>query len=507
MKKLSFHLLLLLPFLAAFSISEHQQPAGFIPESYQLNYQQVRSFEGYRTAMPSQGQVNMLVIPISFSDYSCQAIVLGCDQTLQDIEQAFFGDPDDMRWHSVSSYYHQSSYGALTISGTVSDWYTPDITAVDLSKQSSLLNSRVIFPALAWYRNLLADQGRSFDADRDGYLDAVYFIYSLPFNPQDEAFGSGKDIFWAFVSYVGGPSNPTIPSLFHFGWSSYQFMYEDGYYQRSENGKVEWDEDNQPIFNPHVDEFGNLQVDAHVFIHEVGHLLGLVDYYSYDRQKGDWGPSGALDMMDYNVGDHNAYSKNILGWTKPYVVTGPSTIQLLPFATTGHHLLITPQFNNTLLDEYLLVEFYTPTGLNQKDSEEPYAGRYPRMFTDIGVKIYHVDARVAQYVYLDGMYRFTRYVTEITSVNQTLYRMGHSNTMSRSIHPEYKLIHLLESSGENSFKHRGFATNDTLFQQGQVFQGNVFEQFTFNSGLTLPFTIEIGPMTESGVTIIIHQKN
>jgi M6 family metalloprotease-like protein len=483
-----------------------QQSFAYLPSDIaQMPYQEVRKLQGYQTAMPSLGDVPMLVIPVSFTDYSCALLLLGCEDTKADIHRAFFGDEDDLRWHSVSSYYQASSYGQLTIEGTVTDWFTPTISAVELSMNSSLLQSRVILPALQWYRTTYQTDAQEFDVDDDGFLDAVYFVYSLDFNPEDEAFGENKDVFWAFVSYIGGQANFAEPTLFYYAWSSVQFMYEDGVYKRTDNGKVVWDEDNQPIFYPHRDEQGKLSVDAHVYIHEVGHLLGLVDYYSYDRQKGDWGASGALDMMDYNVGDHNSYSKAILGWAHPMVVTQPGTYSLAPFVTSGQFLLLPRDFQQTMMDDYLLLEFYTPTGVNEKDANEAYAGRYPRMFTDIGVKIYHVDARVGRYIFVDGRYQFNQYVTRITTTDNTQYRIMHSNTASRSQHPDMKLIHLLEAGGVNTFRHKGFATNATLFKTGDRFNHTLYPNFLFADGTFLPFVIVIGAMTESGVTIHVEE--
>ena len=56
---------------------------------------------------------------------------------------------------------------------------------------------------------------------------------------------------------------------------------------------------------------------AATVIHETGHVLGLPDYYSASTQTGgaSW-PSGIMgsDMMMDNVGDHNGFSKWLLGW-------------------------------------------------------------------------------------------------------------------------------------------------------------------------------------------------
>jgi M6 family metalloprotease-like protein len=505
MKRIPLIPFIVLPVLLVNHLSDHVYPSAFQPESYAVQYQQVRQFEGYRTSMPSTGLVNILVIPISFSDASCQVIEAGCEETLSDINDAFFADEGELPWHSVASYYHKSSYGKLTIEGTVSPWYTPTITAVQLSNQSSLLHAQVIAPALAWYQTQFPYAASQFDRDQDGYLDAVYFIYSVPFNPDGDQYGDEKDIYWAFVSYVGGQKNIASPTLFSYGWSSYQFMYEDGTYDRATNGRVLYDEDNEPIFNPYRDEEGHLTVDAHVYIHEVGHLLGLVDYYSYQRNEGDWGPSGTLDMMDYNVGDHNAYSKSVLNWTTPTVVQDSGTFTLSSFTETGQYLIITPQYQDTLLDQYIIVEFSTPTGLNQKDALSSYAGRYPRVFSNSGIKIYHVDARIAEMTFVNSRLQFNRYVTALASSSSFSYRIAHSNTRGRSVNPDYKLIHLLERSGVNTFRHGGFATNQTLFQAGDVFNQTTHQGFKLNDGTAFPFTIAIGQITNGQVTITVQR--
>jgi M6 family metalloprotease-like protein len=479
MKKWSYPLIAILLAATAPSAATTVQ-AQFTGPSYHA----IRQLEGYRTHMPSQGLVNMLVIPVNFSDASCDQIPEGCLETKTNIEQAFFGEPSTLRWHSVASYYHQSSYGKLTISGMVMDWFTPSISAVALSDNRSLLNSQVIQPGIDAFKRQYPQLVTQYDADQDGYLDAVYFIYSLTYNPEEARFGKDRGVFWAFVSYQGSQPSVMSPNLFHYGWSSYDFMYDDGYYQRSANGKVEWDENNEPIFFPWLYANGKRSVDAHVYIHEVGHMLGLLDYYSYDRNIGDWGPAGALDMMDFNIGDHNGFSKSVLGWVQPTLVTQSMTVTLSPLATTPQVLILAPEPIQTMMQEYILIELYAPLGLNTKDSQEPFAGRYPRMFTQAGLRIYHLDARIAE---MDNQGGF-RYVSQIDA-RQTRYRLAHQNTASRSLNKNFKLIHLLEASGQNTFRNQGFATNATLFQTGAVF--NPDGDWILNQGIAFGYRIHV----------------
>ena len=87
--------------------------------------------------------------------------------------------------------------------------------------------------------------------------------------------------------------------------------------------------------------------------------------------------------------------------------------------------------NHSPFDEYLLIEFYTPTGLNEKDSLAKYAGVYPQMFQTNGIKIYHIDSRLGYY---EGP--IFKYYTNMIDDNEdgweTSTQLAHSNTGSES---------------------------------------------------------------------------
>ena len=66
------------------------------------------------------------------------------------------------------------------------------------------------------------------------------------------------------------------------------------------------------------------------------------------------------------------------------------------FATTHDIILLTPEWNSydSAFDEYILLELYTPTGLNKFDTDYQYSGRYPQGLNLCGVRMWHVDARL-----------------------------------------------------------------------------------------------------------------
>lgn len=135
--------------------------------------------------------------------------------------------------------------------------------------------------------------------------------------------------------------------------------------------------------------------------HELGHCLGLPDYYKPNNEDhslsedGMPGPAG-VELMDTSDGEFSQFSKLQLGWlTQEQVQIMPddadSETFLLPPAAEGGCLLIfpegqTPDFHS----EYLLVEYITPEGEWESSVEQG------------GVRILHVQAEVCDSLSLYG---------------------------------------------------------------------------------------------------------
>jgi M6 family metalloprotease-like protein len=164
-----------------------------------------------------------LVIPISFTDFPCADLIGGCQVVKDDIEKAFFEDEEDILWHSVASYYQASSYEQLRFYGEVSPWYTPSVSAAQLAEGGRYdVTNDVMRPAITWYRETYADNLTRLDTDGDGFIDAVYFIYSVPANAKEDPLVDDNRVFWAYTKYDNaGVANTDRPGVFHYGWSSY----------------------------------------------------------------------------------------------------------------------------------------------------------------------------------------------------------------------------------------------------------------------------------------------
>lgn len=108
-------------------------------------------------------------------------------------------------------------------------------------------------------------------------------------------------------------------------------------------------------------------------IHETGHCLGLPDYYDCEGSisiQGEGGGLGGYDMMDADVGDHNAFSKLMLGWIEEEDIQiadlseVEQTYYLENFVDTNQILLVSADWKGDYGSEYFLLEYYTRTGLN-----------------------------------------------------------------------------------------------------------------------------------------------
>lgn len=442
------------------------------------------------------GEQKMLVIPVMFTDY----LLSEYDQTAmrQTLEKAFFGQEEDVAWESIRTYFEKSSYGQLSITGTVTPVYNAGRTTTDFSLETRTSGPyytsfdatwNLIDEVVPWYKNLSGDDLTEYDYDNDGYIDAIYLIYNNPNASNAEYNTKGESLFWAFqYSNYGalGTSNIASPVGMNYAWSSIDF---------SQKG------------------YGVNKIDTHTYIHEMGHILGLEDYYSYDASWNDYDALGSLDMQDHNILDHNAYSKYVLGWTKPYIIDETKTttvIQLRPFESSGDCIMLSSSWNGSPFDEYLMLEFYTPTGLNYMDSiTGPYHQRASG-FTIPGIKLLHVDSRLGNMSLSTG--KLVSYTNTIPA-HSYYARIAASNTASRNtdrgVNRGFKHIKLIEAT-QNSIISGGFpASNSSLFTEGMSFVPEQFSTFftisgsKFNSGNSIPYEFSVLAITDEVATISI----
>lgn len=428
---------------------------------------------------PATGKIYALVIPVNFLDSDT------FDNKKQEtiIHNAFFGIKERTRFESLSSFYDYSSYGQLEFTGMVTKHYTYPYQSTELGNGTSSISSRVAGSALKWFYDNYPDVDKEqFDSDHDDNIDALFIIYN------HQKSDSPNSLWWAYCDHmsrsIGG--NVNAPYGSSYAWISYDFL----------DGK-------------------NNYAETHVGIHESGHIFGLADYYN-TNSGALYQPTGYVDMMDRNIGDHTGYSKMLLDWTTPYVANGDGKITLKPFSTSGDLLLIPTSkgWNKTPYDEYLLLEYYTPTGMNANDAGTKYSyldkNNEKQIFTFLkepGLKVYHVDSRVG---YFDSM--FSHNLLAIIGDDDELEKISgrssycldfvYNNTISDSkAKTDPVLYHLLERSGENTLINGKPFESKSLFKKGDSFGIDTFKDFVFDNGSKLTYTFKIDEMNKDGITI------
>lgn len=237
----------------------------------------------WSSGMASVGAAHVLGLRITFPDHQFEE-----NDTL-DALQSIIGPKTQngaapagtspFPYESLSAYYYRASYGKLSLTGEAFDYTAKYERDYYTNNPESL-----VAEALAALDE--SEDLSRFDANKDGKLDAVYVHFAGP----DTGWGS---VWWSNESTASDPT-----------------LYEDGSVRLwnmvllAENSSNSW--------------------AARTIIHETGHVLGLPDYYSARSQTGQGSDrSGILtfDMMMQNMGDHNGYSKWLVGWLPEEKIT------------------------------------------------------------------------------------------------------------------------------------------------------------------------------------------
>ncbi|QWC00332.1 hypothetical protein KHQ88_01830 [Mycoplasmatota bacterium] len=431
----------------------HSQP--FTPEGYSLLQDELESF-----GIPSIGSVNVLVFAVDFPDSKHSS----SQASIDDIETAFNGSSNDLDFESVRSYYQKSSYDQLHINADVYGYYTLSKTASYYERESEKymevdpytgeyiydedevthVESDIINELLTHYDDQI--NYSDYDSNDDGFIDGIYLIYNHPSEPD-------TDLWWAYqYNYAYNDLNQSSfdgVSPDYYTWASNDFLNE-----------------------------GDDDINARTYIHETGHMLGLDDYYDYSTE--DTYNNGGLGtyMMDYTIGDHDPFSKILLGWVKPIVIESSATIDISSSIESQDVLLIIDEWKGTIFDEYLLLTYYKPIGLNSYDPEF--------IFTQSGINIFHVSAEIGD-GYLTDSYYYSIF--------------NHNNTDT-----EDKLIDIIEADMNENIEELGIVENSDLFQEGQVLNYSIYPSYRWYDDRLINFTVSIDHITYEKARITISYK-
>lgn len=448
--------------------------------------------------LPSEGVVNLLVIPVLIPGYASFSYAgfeeeVGESERLSkvrnDIQTAFFGTEEQTGFQSVSSYYREASKGKLLLDGEVTEWFDVEAKLGITAPSEITIDATydLVQAAVEWTFGEQGYVSSQYDADEDGFYDGIWLIYSAEDYAKGGPFTDDQN-YWAYTSW-GNQDKEGDPSrkLYYynlFGWASYDFMYEG---------------------------YGKETIDAHTYIHETGHFLGLNDYYS-DRMM--YNPVGKIDMMDGNIGDLNSYSKLLLGWADVCLVYGNAELTIDDI--NKQCIVVMPDGTEPITEfdpfsEYLLIDLYSPTGFLEQERDNPIPDR-PAVPDTIGVRIYHIDNRrfkthydegIGDYVTVEndgtGLTAGENYILPITnSIGFNQYQSALN--LDPSVYP-YDEIRLIEKDKDNTFSSGGYQIESTYFYEGDVFKLEDYGDFFLNApnldnGKSLSASISITDITE-----------
>ncbi len=383
--------------------------------------------------MPTTGNVKVFALLIDFSDQPAKS-------TPGFVHSNLFGSGNaaNAPRESLTNYYSRASYGQLDLSGgTTLGWYRPGGSR-DTIEQTTPARDSLIAEAISHFDA----QGHDFsqyDNNGDGVID--YFV-----------------VIWT------GPNN---------GWGNFWWGYQTRYSNPSFKvdgvslGKYSWQwesRNNDGPFNPRT------------VIHETGHALGLPDYYDYDDAIGPRGGVGGLDMMHGNWGDHNCFSKWVLDWLTPTVISsGTKTVTLGASGTSKDCVVAWPGLDgSTPFTEMFVIQNRFRVG---NDLGWPADG----------LLVWHVDA--------------------------TLNGAGNNYAYDNS-YTDHKLLRLMEADGLEEIEQGGAGNAGDFYVAGQVLDSRSMPNslrytgpvsgVTLHSisapGASMQATIEIGPQDDLTVT-------
>jgi M6 family metalloprotease-like protein len=292
----------------------------------------------------SKGLSQVFVLLIDFADYPA-------GNSAASIDDKLFGAGDGgFPYESLSGFYRRSSYGQLEIQGTTLGWYRPSYDRAAVATTTAG-RENLIREALLYFDAQGHDFSR-YDNDGDGDIDYFLVIWTGPA-------GEWASFWWGYYTSY---SRSLILDGKQFQGTGYSWQWESRPYPGS--------------FSPST------------AIHETGHALGLPDLYDYDPDVGPDGGLGGLDCMDAVWGDHNGFSKMVLGWLTPRVFNdGTRFAALRPAGANPDAVVFGPWFSlDDPYTDFFLVQNRIRTG---NDIDLP----------GDGLLIFHVDASLNSWGY------------------------------------------------------------------------------------------------------------
>lgn len=405
-------------------IGTYPQPEGNLIEA---------TINAFGAATPTTGNAGMLAVYVDFQDKTYSENAYSNEQ----LNAELFGTGTEAYpYESVSAWYERASYGNLHIDGNVYR-YT---CSGNMSDYESGSYEKLVMEVLTGLDSQI--DYSDYDGNSDGIIDCL--AITVPLDGADEE---------TLTHWYGNTSSwYENPSYTVDGMSISNYIIMD--------------------VMPYSE---NMQYLKQTLIHEMGHSLGLPDYYKY--QSDDWeglkGDAG-FERMDDSMADFCSFSKLMCGWLRDtevqsYSGRGTQTFLLNDASNTGSCLIL--PISSSVGDynsEYFLVEYITGSGNNSD------------MYTDdSGVRIFHIQAETAEMPWGITAFKYDNFSSDY---------MGDD---------KIRVIRLVNE--ENGFYHSGdsiaFGTKDFAGYDSDGEQ-------TVNTG----YTIHVNDLTDGKYSITVEKE-
>lgn len=302
-------------------------------------------------SLPSQGDSKLVIFYVDFPD--CRYTQ---DFTDEQIQAIAFGEEDvnnsNYPFESFSAFYSRSSKGIMNLDGQVFRYTAKENqSAYDTDKVKLAEECYDAF-------NDITDFSQ-FDGNADGAIDATLFTVPT---------AAGDTDWW--------------PCAGGFGDGEYRVDGKSIGHIITGNAQIE-SETNYSNF-------------ISSYLHEMGHCMGLPDYYLYnsDDYEGMHGNAGT-ELMDADAAsDFGCFSKLMLGWYGESQVSvyqgGTQEFTLSNAQTNDGNCVIIPygELDDRYFSEYLMIEYVT------EENNNSYINSHMSWWQNVGngIRIYHIKA-------------------------------------------------------------------------------------------------------------------
>ncbi len=307
------------------------------------------SIEAVDASLPSQNNANLVVFYVDFPD--CK---YSYEPSAELISQSAFGEADTSSpyypYESMHAFYERSSKGTMNLGGQVFRYTTKE-------NQAAYDTNKVKLAEECYDAFKDSVDFSQFDGDGDGMIDATLFTVPT---------AAGDTDWWPCAGGFGDP------------------------YYRVDGMAI----GHIITGNAQIESAADTRNFVTSYLHEMGHCMGLPDYYLYssDDYEGFHGSAGS-ELMDTDASmDFCAFSKLMLGWYRENQISvydssaGTQTFTLSNAQTEDGNCVIIPYgtLDDRYFSEYFIIEYATNDGNNCSPPWYIQKGS--------GIRIHHVKA-------------------------------------------------------------------------------------------------------------------